>query len=46
MVADEIIGRYYSQKGRIEYMLKDDKGLIKAQSVLANAEEYRKILKL
>jgi carboxyl-terminal processing protease len=45
MVSDEIIGRYYSQKGRIEFMLKDDMGLARAQSVLANNDEYRKMLK-
>jgi carboxyl-terminal processing protease len=46
MLADEIIGRYYSQKGRIEYMLRDDKGLARAQSILTNTGEYRKMLKI
>jgi carboxyl-terminal processing protease len=45
MLADEIISRYYYQKGRIEYMLRDDKGLTKAQSIVASSEEYRKLLK-
>ena len=44
MLADEIIGRYYYQKGRIEYMLLDDNGLTKAQALLANPDEYRKKL--
>lgn len=44
ILADEIIGRYYYQKGRIEYMLRDDKGLTRAVEALHNQEEYRKIL--
>jgi carboxyl-terminal processing protease len=44
MVADEIIGRYYFQKGRIEYMLRDDKALTRAQALLANSAEYKKKL--
>ncbi|MDD4644857.1 MAG: S41 family peptidase [Bacteroidales bacterium] len=45
LLSDEIIGRYYFQKGRIEYMLRDDNGLQKAQEVLANSAGYRKMLK-
>ena len=44
LVADEIIGRYFFQKGRIEYMLRDDSGLAKAQAVLAAPDSYRKTL--
>jgi carboxyl-terminal processing protease len=44
MLADEIIGRYYFQKGRIEYMLRDDNGLTGAMTLLAKPEEYRKTL--
>ncbi len=44
ILADEIIGRYYYQKGRIEYMLRDDKGLTRALETLHNQEEYRRIL--
>jgi carboxyl-terminal processing protease len=44
MLADEIIGRYYFQKGRIEFMLRDDNGLSKAQALLADPDAYRKIL--
>ena len=44
MVSDEIIGRYYFQRGRIEYMLRDDNGLAKAQSVLASGDNFRKLL--
>ena len=44
LVADEIIGRYFFQKGRIEYMLRDDSGLTKAQAVLAAPDSYRKTL--
>jgi len=44
MLADEIIGRYYFQKGRIEYMLRDDHGLTRALALLATTDEYRKML--
>jgi carboxyl-terminal processing protease len=44
MLADEIIGRYYFQKGRIEYMLRDDNGLARAQALLTSPDEYRKKL--
>ncbi len=44
ILADEIIGRYYFQKGRIEFMLRDDTGLVKAQAMLAAPDEYRKTL--
>lgn len=44
MLADDIIGRYYYQKGRIQYMLRDDNGLTKAQALLAMPDEYRKKL--
>ncbi|MFA6481767.1 MAG: S41 family peptidase [Bacteroidales bacterium] len=44
MLSDEIIGRYYFQKGRIEYMLLDDNGLEQAQAILANSDDYRKKL--
>jgi carboxyl-terminal processing protease len=44
MLSDEIISRYYFQKGRIEYMLRDDKGLDSARTVLASTEGYRKKL--
>ncbi len=44
MLADEIVGRYFYQKGRIQYMLRDDDGLARAQALLANPAEYRKKL--
>lgn len=44
LLADEIIGRYYYQKGRIEYMLRDDDGLSGAVVILKNPAEYRKVL--
>ncbi|MFH0761479.1 MAG: S41 family peptidase [Bacteroidota bacterium] len=44
LLADEIIGRYYYQKGRIEYMLRDDDGLSGAVVILKNPSEYRKVL--
>jgi carboxyl-terminal processing protease len=44
LLADEIIGRYYYQKGRIEYMLRDDNGLSGAIVLLKNPAEYNKVL--
>jgi carboxyl-terminal processing protease len=44
LLADEIVGRYFFQKGRIQFMLRDDNGLARAQTLLANAEDYRKLL--
>jgi len=44
LLADEIIGRYYYHKGRIEYMLRDDDGLSGAVVILKNPAEYRKVL--
>ncbi len=44
ILSDEIIARFYFQKGRIEYMLRDDDGLARAQALLANLEEYGKKL--
>jgi carboxyl-terminal processing protease len=44
LLADEIIGRYYFQKGRIEFLLRDDSALTKAQALLAKPDEYRKTL--
>ncbi len=46
LLSDEIIGRYYYQKGRIQFMLRDDDGLARAQALLAKPDEYRKILHL
>ena len=42
---DEILVRYYYQKGRIEGSLVDDPDVLKAIEVLSNRDEYNKILK-
>ena len=41
---DEILVRYYYQKGRIEGSLGDDPDILKAVEVLSNPEEYNRIL--
>ncbi|MBR6441313.1 MAG: S41 family peptidase [Bacteroidales bacterium] len=41
---DEILVRYYYQKGRIEGSLADDPDILKAVEVLSNPEEYIRIL--
>ncbi len=45
-LADEIVRRYYYQKGEVEQSLKKDVALKKAKEILANKEEYDKILNL
>ena len=41
---DEILVRYYYQKGRIEGALDDDPDIKKAVEILSNRAEYNKIL--
>ena len=43
-LAEEILQRYYYDRGRIIQELKDDPGLEKAISILNNPDEYRKLL--
>ena len=45
LLANEIISRYYYQRGTIIQSLKSDEGLKEAVNVIANPEEYRKILR-
>lgn len=45
-LSNEIIRRYYFQKGEIEYSLKDDKDLKAALEILNNKETINKILNL
>jgi carboxyl-terminal processing protease len=44
LLGDELVGRYFSSKGRIEFMLRDDKGLEAAVKVLKDSASYSKIL--
>ncbi len=44
LLKNEIVSRYYFQKGRVEAALKDDPELKKAIELLDNKEEYKKIL--
>ena len=44
MLKDEIVSRYYYQKGRIIATLDDDKELAKAFEIILNQEEYNNIL--
>jgi hypothetical protein len=44
MLTQEIVRRYYYQKGEIIESLKSDKELDKAIAVLSSPEEYRKVL--
>ena len=45
VLADEIVTRYYYQKGAVIASFRDDTDITKAKSVLANNAEYRTILK-
>ena len=44
ILAPEIVGRYYYERGRVIQSLKHDKGLDAAVKVLSDLKEYRKIL--
>jgi carboxyl-terminal processing protease len=44
LLRGEIVSRYYHQKGRIEAMLEDDTDVKKALEILANTDEYNRIL--
>ncbi len=44
LIADEIVQRYYFQRGTIIQQLKNDKDVKKAVSVLTDAAAYKKIL--
>jgi len=44
LLEDEIVARYYYQKGRVINSFKNDKSLVEAIAVLQNSEVYKKIL--
>ena len=44
LIAEEIVKRYYFEKGAVQETLKDDPDLKKAIEVLQQPEEYKKIL--
>ncbi|MBI4645574.1 MAG: S41 family peptidase [Bacteroidia bacterium] len=44
LIKEEIVSRYYFQKGRIETILEKDKDVERAIQVLTNMEEYKAIL--
>ena len=44
MIAEEIVKRYYFEKGAVQETLKDDADLKKALEVLQKPEEYKMAL--
>lgn len=44
LLGDEIVKRYYGQKGEITYALRDDTDLDACYEILGNNDRYRKIL--
>jgi len=44
LLADEIIGRYYYQTGRIQHALLDDSYILEAIKILNDSERYNQIL--
>ena len=44
LIAEEIVKRYYYEKGGVQETLKNDMDLQKALEILQNPEEYKKIL--
>ena len=45
LLSEEIVSRYYYQKGRMQYMLKEDPSMKEAISVLKDKAKYNNILK-
>ena len=45
LIAEEIVRRYYFEKGAVQEGLKNDPDLEKAIEVLQNSEEYKQVLK-
>lgn len=46
LLASEIVGRYYYQRGQIMYQLRDDEALTKAIETLKDGKKYREILQV
>ena len=44
LIAEEIVRRYYFEKGAVQEGLKDDPDLTKALEILQHPEEYKKVL--
>jgi carboxyl-terminal processing protease len=44
LIAEEIVKRYYFEKGAVQETLKHDADLKKALEVLQDPEEYKKVL--
>ena len=44
LIAEEIVKRYYFERGAVQETLKDDADLKKALEMLQNPEEYKKVL--
>ena len=45
LIEDEIISRYFYEKGAIEWTIKKDEQIMKALEILNNKEKYSSILK-
>jgi len=46
LLADEIVGRYYYQKGRIEHGLIQDEFILESIEILSDIPRYKKVLNL
>jgi carboxyl-terminal processing protease len=44
LITEEIVKRYYFEKGAVQETLKEDIGLEKAMEILQKPEEYKKVL--
>jgi carboxyl-terminal processing protease len=44
LITEEIVKRYYFEKGAVQETLKEDIGLEKAVEILQKPEEYKKVL--
>lgn len=45
ILSDQLIGRYFMQKGVVEYNVRNDQDIAKAVEILSNDQEYRNLLK-
>ncbi|MBK7130100.1 MAG: S41 family peptidase [Crocinitomicaceae bacterium] len=46
LLADEIVGRYYFQTGRIEYALVEDPFILEAVKILNDSPRYKQVLRI
>jgi carboxyl-terminal processing protease len=46
LLEEDIVSRYYLEKGTVENGFRNDEGVLKATELLHNPEQYKKVLNL